>query len=1073
LRTLTLAGLARRQLAARWISFLPTAIGLGAALALAAAVTFTQSRTEETGLQQTVSGLGAQGLVDVHLTGVVNQKQYDQLKAEVLRAARDDMGGLIALRQASLISGGYVQQTVNGQKQIGFGDFRIAAYEDLSAHAVLVSGAWPSGTPGDTLEATLPAQFASLVHLAVGDVACTKVQDGTDVVCVRIVGIWRPAQPQEAFWGQTQQPEVAAYVDVPAYFAMLGKQTDTVTGGLHTSVISVASAVLSPDLGVIRAVGAQATLDRIQLLRGHFGIQRADIVVVSSLPDALASYIADEQVAAFAVLLVAIQLLLIALYCVWFMAGNLLSHLRPTIAVWRTRGWSWPGVALLLWIELAFVTVLAAPIGIVAGWAGSEAVAHWAYAGASIPAFHFDPVKLVPPVIVVFALELALIGGQAVLASRHGVLQTRAGASRPTVSWWRQRHLDLVLALLAVPMLAEARLLGSAQVRLSGAANNPLNLLLPGIGIAFVALAGLRLLPPVTRLLLRMRRTVAVQLAAVQLIRAPGQHAALAVLLMLAIALGVFATTYATTSARNSADRAGYAVGADVRGVLQAGVGVPPYAIKVSGAAARSDVFRGYSRQAAEDVPALGVDAYTFKSVMWTRPDLAASPLPELVQSLADQETGGLLLPSRARSLSIWVYGASTGGRLTADLSDTHGRPVHADFGTLDFAGWKQLTATLVADAGAETEPLRFRDLAISPVTKPAVISLSSLAVDGKVIESFAEQGSGPGARFFPELWWRTDAESGTFYENLPPTTDVVRDGSATADFRIGTGPYPTYIRPGVSRFISQGGAAPPGVPGAIPALVPSQMMSRFGLAVGKQLQVEIDGVGVIAVVVGVADHFPTLYPEFGDFIVLDRDPLLVALAYGHHQSPWANEIWVKAAPGGAGAVVTSLRGASGVIQVLDQRSIAAESAHAPQQLGLESNLLLGFAAALGLALLAFGFHFLMLARGRLSEYAVLEANGMSPPHVRRSLVWEELILVGFCTACGAVLGALAAVVLLPALQLGASVPEIVPATIVTFDPLHLLAALVLVAAGTLFAGPALAFVTERPRIMAELRVLG
>ena len=1068
MRTLTLAGLARRQLAARWMSFVPTAIGLGAALALASAVTLTQSRTEEAGLQQTVANLGPQGLISVRLTGVVSQQQYEELKAEVQRAARDDMGGLVAIREVGLLSGGYVQQSVNGNKPVG-ADYRIAAYEGLAAHAVLVSGRWPSGAPGATLEATLPEQFASFVHLGVGDLACATVQDGKDVVCVRIVGIWRPAQPLEPFWGPNQEPEVAAYVDVQAYFAMLGMQTD-LGGALHTSVISVASEVLSPELAVIRAVGANATLDRIQLLRGRFGIQRSDAVIVSSLPDALASYIGDQQVASFAVLLVAIQLLLIALYCAWFMAGNVLSHLRPTIAVWRTRGWSWPGVALLLWIELSVVAALAAPIGIVAGWGASEAVARWAYAGVSIPAFHFDLVRLVPPVIAVFTLELVLIGAQSVLASRHGVLQARAGASRPSVSWWRQRHIDVLLALLAVPMLAEARLLGSAQVRLSGAADNPLNLLLPGLGIALIALAGLRLLPPAARVLLRLRRTVPVQLAATQLIRAPGQHSALAVLLMLAIALGVFATTYAATSARNGADRAGYAVGADVRGVLQPGVGVPPYAVHVSGAAARSDVFRGYLRQVGEDVAALGVDPYTFKSVMWTRPDLAASPLPDLVQSLADKETGGLLMPTHARSISIWVYGASTGGRLTADLSDAHGRPVHADFGTLDFAGWKQLSATLVADGGAETEPLRFRDLAISTVTKPDLISLSSLAVDGNVIETFSEQVSGPGARFFPGSWWRTDAESGTFYENLTPTTDIVRDGSATADFRIGTGPYPTYIRPGGTRFISQGGGA---APGAIPALVPSQMMSRFGLAVGKQLQVQVDGVGVTAVVVGVADHFPTLYPEFGDFMVLDRDPLLIALAHGSHQSPWPNEIWVKVSPGAADAAVASLKGARGLIQVLDQRSIAADAAHAPQQLGLESNLLLGFAAALGLALLAFAFHFLMLARGRLSEYAVLEANGMSPPLVRRSLVWEELILLGFCTAGGAALGVLAAVVLLPALQLGASVPDIVPATIVTFDYVRLLEALVLVVAGAVLAGPAMAFLTERPRVMAELRALG
>jgi FtsX-like permease family len=1072
LRTLTLAGLARRQLAARWTSFLPTAIGLGVALALAAAVTLTQSRTEEAGLQQTVANLGSQGLVSVHLTGVINQQAYEQLRQEVDRAARDDMGGLIALRESGLISGGYVPKTVNGQKPTGGADFRIAAVENLSAHAVLVAGRWPSGATGTTLEATLPEQFAGFTHLAVGDIVCAEVQDSTDVVCLRIVGLWRPKQPQEAYWGPNQQPEVAAYVGVPDYFAVLKAQTSSTTGALDQGVISVATLTLSPDLGAIRAIGAQATLDRIQQLRGHFGIQRGDVVVVSTLPDALATFISDEQVAVFAVQLVAIQLILVALYCVWFMAGNLLASLRPTIAVWRTRGWSWPGVALLLWIELAVVALLAAPFGLVIGWAASEAVARWAYAGTSIPAFHFDAAKLAPPVIAIFALELVLVAGQAVLVSRDGVLQSRAAASRPTVSWWRQRHLDLLLALLAIPMLAQSRLLGSAQVRLSGAADNPLNLLLPGLAIAFLATAALRLLPLGARLLMRARQTVAVRLASAQVARAPGQHAALAVLLMLAIALGVFATTYATTSARNSADRAAYQVGADVRGVLQPGVGVPPMNISVAGAAARSDVFRGNSRQPGEDVPALAVDPYTFKSVVWTRPDLASSPLPDLVQSLADRETGGLVIPAHAKTLSIWVYGAATGGSLTAHLSDAHGRPVHADFGTLDFRGWKQLSAALVFEAGAVQDPIRFRDLAISPVTHPDLISLSSLAADGNVIESFGEQIDIPaGVRpSFSALWWRTDAESGTFYETLPPTTDQPRDGSPSASFRIGQGTYPTYIRPGVRSFLPSFSVS---TPGSIPALAPSQMLTRFGLAIGKPLQLEIDGVRIAVTIVGVTDHFPTLYPELGDFLVLDRDPLLIALAYGRHQSPYPNEIWVRAAPGGTDAAIASLHIAPGLISVLDQRSIAFDAAHAPQQLGLESNLLLGFVAALALALIAFAFHFLILARSRLSEYAVLEANGMSPSQVRRSLVIEELVVAGFCLLCGVVLGALAAFVLLPALQLGASVPDNVPATIVTLDPIRLAIALVAIIAGVLVAGPAMAFVGERPRIMSELRAMG
>ena len=73
----------------------------------------------------------------------------------------------------------------------------------------------------------------------------------------------------------------------------------------------------------------------------------------------------------------------------------------------------------------------------------------------------------------------------------------------------------------------------------------------------------------------------------------------------------------------------------------------------------------------------------------------------------------------------------------------------------------------------------------------------------------------------------------------------------------------------------------------------------------------------------------------------------------------------------------------------------------------------------------------------------------------------------------GRMLGALAAFVLLPALQLGASVPDNVPATIVRLDAVRLATVFVAVVAGVLVAGPGMAVVAARPRLMAELRALG
>ncbi len=470
----------------------------------------------------------------------------------------------------------------------------------------------------------------------------------------------------------------------------------------------------------------------------------------------------------------------------------------------------------------------------------------------------------------------------------------------------------------------------------------------------------------------------------------------------------------------------------------------------------------------------VAVDPYTFKSVMYTRDDLAPSPLPDLVQMLADKETGGYLLPPTAKTLSLWVHGGGSGGSLTAHLSDAAGRPVRGDFGSLAFNGWRQLSAALVAEGGGHIRPsLRLRDLAITNVVAAGVLGLSSLAVDGNVIDTFAEVvGGPPGNRFFPGLWFSTDPTTGTYADLLPPTLDVPRNGQPTVALKISPGPLPTYFRPGATTPSITGFGGRLYVSGAIPALAPRQMLDHFGLGVGQTIQVEVDHVALTAVIVGIADHFPTLYPELGDLLVLDRDPLLANLAFNKHQRPWPNEIWVRTAPGGADAALASMKSAPGVVEVFDRRALEAAAAQSPPRLELASNLVLGFVAALGLGLLAFALHFVVSARARLSEYAVLEANGIPQATIRESLVIEQLMVLVFSVVSGALLGLLVSYVLLPVLQLGGAAADIDPPTVVTIGPGLFVVVLGVLVAGALVA-PLMSAATERPRVMSELRALG
>ena len=127
----------------------------------------------------------------------------------------------------------------------------------------------------------------------------------------------------------------------------------------------------------------------------------------------------------------------------------------------------------------------------------------------------------------------------------------------------------------------------------------------------------------------------------------------------------------------------------------------------------------------------------------------------------------------------------------------------------------------------------------------------------------------------------------------------------------------------------------------------------------------------------------------------------------------------------------------------------------------------------MALAALAFAVHFLIAARRRLSEHAILEANGLEPGVVRTGIAIEQGIVVLFALAVGCALAVTLIVWLLPSLQLGSGPSDLVPPTVLSADWLALgTSGLVTVAV----AG-ALAWAIRRAGtsvdVMDELRRLG
>jgi len=320
--------------------------------------------------------------------------------------------------------------------------------------------------------------------------------------------------------------------------------------------------------------------------------------------------------------------------------------------------------------------------------------------------------------------------------------------------------------------------------------------------------------------------------------------------------------------------------------------------------------------------------------------------------------------------------------------------------------------------------------------------------------------------------------------EHVVSSTQVLRQtlylgGSSANITALGVDPKSflatAWTRDGLSTpALSQSlaGLATPISDGRIPVLMSQATMSRLGIKTGTDMYLYVGSRGAKATVVGALDYVPTLYPGTEDFLLMALDKAMAVASGNGTFSVAPNEVWLNVIGDHRAAMAAFLRDPS-VAFVQDRGAQQTSALTDPLFLELQANLAVGFVTALALAALAFTVHFLIAARRRLTEHAILEANGLEPDVVRTGIAIEQLIVLVFALAVGCALAATLVVWLLPSLQLGSSTSDLIPPTILHADWLALgIAALV-----TLGATGALALAIRRAGtavdIVAELRRLG
>lgn len=957
-------------------------------------------------------------------------------------------------------------------------DGRIAVfgfYDDLSRHARLVTGRWPASRDSP-VEIAVPARIARELHLRVGDVARAQSRlDKDKVVVARVVGVYRVQPTSSAYWWG--QPPGASGAPGPLMmtrrsFLGLGLQDVELRWRIEPNF---------KRLTIGQATSLEPELARLAKRLNAGQPSGQQFLLETKLPEILADADRSLHLARAGVLVPSIQLGLLAAYGLLVTALLLTERRLLRTESLRLRGAT---AGQLVTIALVEASLIAVP---------AVAIAPWVAAGVLRALNDIGPLAAIgmhlEPQVSFAAYALAAAAGAVCIAGLVlPVLGTRrasvAADRRPLAGFAQRVRLDLALAVLA--LLGYWQLRRYHDVLLSNLGDlgiDPLHVAAPALLLLAGALLSLRLVPVTAELLERVlpsARGIVPALGFWQLARRPRGYASSVLLLVLAVAIGVFAATSSRTWYQSQIDQAAYAAGADMRVEPSQASGSPP-AIALASAyrtlgvedalPAMTDSF-DLERFGSESGTLLALDASRAGAVVHARSDFASRPLGELLRPLAVDRgsLASLPLPGRPRRLALSVRLVSGQGRpspatvppgyptrvpsLFVYLRDGEGILYVYRLGGLPPARDSRFVLDLSdplpnGRLASPQYPLALVGLELdhdAPYLVPRRVTLlvRSLEVASGARGKWRRVSLGTAGR------WRASASALKLpYERPRVEPMSVIDGALHATLSTGSVyAYREGAPPSTEVLMRPGRDSLPQTP---PALASESYLDATHARVGGVALLALSG-GVQAVrIVGSYRRFPTLDPATPS-VLIDL-PTYLASAFARQglvvqPSSW----WLET--GRDREVAERLRATPfrslGVISRRERERVLLED---PAPLGVIGALTLGFVIAAAFAVVGFAASAAASVRARMLEFAVLRSLGLRTSQLSGWIGLESALVVALSLLAGTALGLLVAWLVLPYTALGASseapappVRVAVPWSTVLWLELAMLGALVAIA---------------------------
>ena len=929
----------------------------------------------------------------------------------------------------------------------------FAFFDGIRDHASLVAGRWPRDG-----QIVVPAPAAAALRLHIGDtVGAQSRLAGGPHVAARVAGIYRVDRPSSAYWWE--EPLATTGADAGELGPLVTTRRSFFSFGLQSAELRWR---LQPSFRGLTTGQGEDLRRTLQRLPGRLNQGRSageQVSVETGLPGILAAAAHSLHAARAGVLVPSIQVALLALYGLLFTTALLLERRLVATESLRLRGASTGQIVRMALVEAALISI---PAVIVAPWLAAAGlhILNWVGPLADIGLL-LDPKVTASAYALAAAAGAVCIAGLTLPALRaRGVVIARDRRRVDVAGLAQRMRLDLILVALALLGYWQLRRYHGVLVdNRGGLGIDPFLVAAPALLLIAGAQLSRRLVPHVAshveRLMGRTRGVVAA-LGFRQIARRPRGYSRSILLLVLAVAIGVFAATYSETWHRSQVDQAAYAAGADVLVDPSERGGAPPTidlgsSYRALGAtAALPAVTDSFDFAAAGGATGnlLALDTRRAPGVVRPRGDFSSRPFDDLVRPLAEGRgrLASVALPGRPARLALTV--ALTIAPSTIELPQGTG-PYIANPSVFLYLqdgdgllylyrlqGLAQgaskrfvldLTHTLPSGSPALPRyPLSVvgleLDLAVPPfASRRSTLDLRSLKVAGP-------NGGWRAVAIGRAAKWRAYSSGFRLPLDSPaahaliPTPGSVRTLVDTGSFVFNVGQI--FSRsPSTAFFLRPGKDELPTTP---PAIVSESFLEGSNTQVGQVVPLSLTGGTHRVRIAGTFKRFPTLdpgtpavivdLPTYLDFSLTDEghvvEPSTWWLRTGNDSTAIAHRL--RAAP---------FRSIDVVSRAEDEHTLLEDAV----PLGVIGALALGFAAAAAFAAVGFGASATAAARQRTLEFAVLRSLGLGRRQLSGGIGIESGVVVVLSLVGGTALGLLVSGLVLPYVALGASGATPVP----------------------------------------------